>query len=114
MTKQLIITALSQPFSNMTDEKVLQNEIAERFMAHQIPFQREVSVEGGVIDFIVGNIGIEVKIKGGKRAIYRQCEAYTQDDEIKEFILLTSKTCQIPEQINGVECTVLSLSAGWL
>lgn len=114
MTKQAIIAALAQPFANLTNEKNLQAEIAGRLQTHNIEFQKEVPVNGGIIDFLCGSIGIEVKIKGTKRGIYRQCAAYTQDDEIKEFILLTSKTCQLPKEINGVECTVLSLSAGWL
>lgn len=54
------------------------------------------------IDFMVeGGIGIEAKIKGDARAIYRQLERYAACDEITGLILITGKAMGCPDTING-------------
>lgn len=61
----------------LSDEKRLQEVMAEQLAGGSIAAEREVHLgDGDIIDFMVGGTGIEVKIKGSKRAIYRQCERY--------------------------------------
>jgi len=102
------------PFVHLTDEKKLQDEIAQRLNEHEIEYVKEAPVQGGVIDFLVGQIGIEIKIKGSKREIHRQCKGYCQDERIQDLVLVTSKTCSLPEFINSTRIFVVSLGRAWL
>lgn len=99
----------------LTDEKALQAQLADELSAAGIEFEREVKIaEGDVIDFIVGGIGIECKIKGSKRAIYFQCERYCQHDAIQQLILLTNVPTGFPSSINGRATFVVNLGLAWL
>ncbi|AOG03305.1 hypothetical protein [Bosea sp. RAC05] len=100
----------------LTDEKYLQTRIEEVFTAEGIAFEREVRLSSkDIIDFIVdGDIGIEVKIKGGKRNIYDQVSRYCAHDRIKSVVLLTAVSMGFPPEIDGKSCYVASLGRGWL
>lgn len=71
--------------------------------------------ENNIIYFLLdGSIGMEVKIKGGKRNIFRQCERYCQFEAVKIFILITNLSMGFPEEINGKTCYVVKLGNAWL
>lgn len=100
------------------NEKDLQGEIGQHLVARFGigPVLRELELDrGNIIDFLIEpGIGIEIKIKGGKRAIYRQCVRYCQFPEVKSLILITNLSMGFPEQINGKDCYVLKLGTAWL
>lgn len=101
---------------NLTDEKKLQAEI-DVILSYQFGdgLQREKYLDShNIIDFFIHGVGIEVKIKGGKRDIYKQCERYCGFEEITSLILVTNVGMGFPEQINNKNCYVLKLSAAWL
>lgn len=53
--------------------------------------RREVTLSaGGRIDFMVGSIGIEVKIAGSGLSVARQLQGYAQSSELTELILVTT------------------------
>lgn len=66
------------------------------------------------IDLVVGRVGIEIKVKGGRAAIVRQCEGYCQSDDIDGLILAANRSVALPEEINGKPVMVASLGRGWL
>ena len=100
---------------SLTSEKVLQSEIADLLASKNIPFEREVSLSpGDCIDFLVGDIGIEVKLKGSAKAIYRQCARYCQSDRIREILLVTNRAMGLPREINAKPAYLLSLGVSWL
>lgn len=113
-----IIQALRSKRFPVENEKVLQAEIgkhlAERFSGCHI--LREFELDSlNIIDFLLERqIGIEVKIKGAKREIYRQCERYLNFDQVKVFILVTNLSMGFPEEINGKSCYVVKLGQAWL
>lgn len=103
---------------NLHDEKELQFEISV-LLANYISgqdFKREFRLdEKNIIDFFIYNqVGIEIKIKGSKRAIYHQCVRYCEFEKIKSLILITNKSMGFPEQLNGKDCYVLNLGKAWL
>lgn len=76
-----------------TREEELQRGIATALDSMEIEYQREARI--GVnnrIDFLVGRIGIEVKIDGSGPAVARQLRRYARCEEIDELILVTSRT----------------------
>lgn len=102
---------------DLTDEKRLQGEI---FLALQSRIQsdtvqKEYTLDDkNRIDFLIGSVGIEVKIKGSKRDIYKQCERYCGFDTIKELVLVTNKSMGLPGKINGKDCFIIKLGMAWL
>lgn len=102
---------------NLLDEKrQTQRQIAGALLAAGIPFQREVRLsEGDIVDFVVGEgIAVEVKIKGAKKAIYRQLERYASHDCVHRIVLLSAQAISLPATIGGKPASCMSLSMGWL
>jgi hypothetical protein len=113
-----IIHVLSKRRFNLDTEKTTQAEIAAA-LADSFPgvsIVREYALDGrSEIDLLVDvRIGIEVKIKGAKREIYRQCERYCQFAQIEIFILITNRSMGFPKELNGKSCYVVKLGQAWL
>lgn len=115
MTAQEIIRILSGTRFPLSNEKLLQAAIEEEFDAHGVEHLREHRLsDADIIDFTVGRIGLEVKIKGTKREIFRQVERYAVHDIIDEIILATNVPMGMPAEINGKAVHVFNLSRAWL
>lgn len=112
---------------NTEDEQ--QREIAQVLAANNIAHAREVRVSGGRIDVLAGEIarfptfasvgiepgvGIEAKIKGGKRAIHRQCAAYCNDPRIGHLIVITGVALALPEIMNRKPVKAVHIGKAWL
>lgn len=115
MTAKDIAAMLSRKRFTLATEKDVQAEI-ESVLRSTVPeYRREVELNGkNEIDFMVGTIGIEVKIKGGKSEIYKQLQRYAEFDAITELIFVTSKTVGIPGTINNKPVYVVNMSKAWL
>lgn len=100
----------------LSNEKSVQADIEKLFKSLSVSHKREhILDENNIIDFLMDNgVGIEVKIKGQKRAMYKQCERYAQFEDIKQLILLTSVSTGMPQEINNKPIHVLNLSRAWL
>lgn len=97
------------------DEKRLQEDIGKALFDAVIGFEREVRLApGDIIDFVSDRVGIEVKVKGGKRAILRQLERYAESDLIDYLILVTAVALGLPEMIKGKPVRIVSIGRGWL
>lgn len=115
MIHQVVPLLKTKRFS-LQNEKQLQQEIDVLFLRNlTIEFFREYRLDdNNIIDFLVGQLGIEVKINAQRRAIYKQCERYCEFDQIKQLLLVTNRSMGFPEQINGKDCFVFNLSKSWL
>ena len=98
----------------MSDEKALQGAIEQLFKEHGIAFTRESKVTGGIIDFLVGDVGIEVKIEGPAREVLRQLTRYADDARIKQFVVVAAFPCALPMSIVGKPCVIVDLGRAWL
>jgi hypothetical protein len=97
---------------NLSNEKLLQNNIAEAFQDANLDFKKEVKIdENNIVDFMIDTLAIEVKIKSKVSAmnIYRQIERYAKNDKVETILLMTSKTISLPNNINGKPIYILSL-----
>lgn len=100
---------------SLSDEKKLQAEIEAEFLGAGIDHQREHRLDtNNIIDFMVGTIGIEVKIKGSKLNIFRQIERYAQFEVIKRLILVTNVPMGMPELVKGKPIHIVNLGRAWL
>lgn len=120
-----IINALTGKRIALQDEKRAQEDI-ERILleAHcalpehailAMPHpEREVRVAGGIVDHLVGTIGIEVKLKGRPGDILRQLRRYAEDPGITGLILVTSRPLSLPSSLKGKPLIVFDLGRAWL
>ena len=100
---------------DLSDEKTTQAEIAQMLAAARLAYRREVNLgDGDIVDFMVGDIAVEVKIKGSRLAIFRQCERYCNRTAVAALVLATNVAMSLPLHILGVRVHVASLGRGWL
>lgn len=100
---------------NFTSEEELQSAVEAIFTENQVNFAREYRLSGkDRIDFLIGTIGLEIKVGFSYADVIRQLHRYAQSPQIEALILLTSRLQhQMPQEINGkILCTVnISLSS---
>lgn len=110
------LSALRSTRFPLSDEKRLQAAISDAFTATGIEHEREVRLsDKDIIDFLLpGGLGIEVKIKGGKREIYFQVQRYAQHDQITALILATNVPMGFPPLVNGKPVYVHNFAMAWL
>ena len=112
---QVISQILSSRRFSLSNEKRLQEEIAEALALAGVQLVREFRLDAGsIIDFMVGDVGIEVKIKGSKLSIFRQVERYAGFDQIRQLLLVTNVPMGMPAEINGKPVFVFNLAKAWL
>jgi hypothetical protein len=82
-------------------EAALQEAIGEALREWRICFDREwrLGPRDRIDFFAEGGIGIEAKIRCGKRAIYRQLERYAQHPQIAALVLVTGTALGLPPSI---------------
>lgn len=109
-----IIALIGRSRLPMSDEKVLQQAIEILLGSQGIAFTREAVVAGGVIDFLAGDVGIEVKIAGPAREVLRQLTRYAEEPRIAHLVLVAAFPCALPPIIGGKRCTIVDLGRAWL
>lgn len=110
-----IVALLQSRRLPLADEKELQAAIGDQLMLESLTYQREVRLgPADVVDFMVHDVAIEVKIKGSKRNVYRQCERYCSHARVGALILATNYMLGFPATINGKPCFVANLGRAWL
>lgn len=110
-----IIELLTSHRLSLSDEKDLQAEISDVFEAAALDFEREVRLGAhDIVDFMVEGIAVEVKIKGSRRAIYRQLERYCGYDAVAGIVLATNVPMALPIDICGKPTAIAHLGRGWL
>lgn len=98
------------------EEFQLQNEINRILEENNIEYVKEykLAARNRIDFFILGGIGIEVKKgKPNKHKVLSQLERYTKFKEINSIILVTEKSIDVPNIINGKKCFVLCLNRLW-
>jgi len=94
------------------DEAELQEAIAEALRRDGIDFEREVSLApGDRIDFLVGGVGIEVKLAGPPTAVLRQLSRYAASERVESLVLATivARHATLPDELGGKPLHVVTL-----
>jgi hypothetical protein len=94
----------------------VQDQVEAALETGGVVFQREKILDRkNRIDFLCAHgTGIEIKIKGGKREIFRQLQRYAEFDSISALILVSSVALGLPPRINDKPVLLLSIGAAWL
>lgn len=114
--REIAKTLFSRKF-HYKDEKELQHGIGLVLTELGVDWKAEVVLTPkDRIDFMVGEIGIEVKVDFPEAAVTRQLWRYAQHDKIKALILVTtrSKHRDLPAEINGKPLFVVWLLNSFL
>lgn len=99
----------------LNNEIATQDAIESAFKDSGISYQREVRLDAANrIDFMIGDIGCEVKIKSPKMKLFRQIERYVEFDAISRIVLIINVATGFPKEINGKPVYVLNLAKAWL
>lgn len=111
---QIFTLLMSHKFS-LENEKDLQVEIENIFNKWGVKNQREVRLsDKDIIDFMVGDIGLEIKLGGQAKRIYRQMQRYCAHDKIKAIVLITNKSMGLPREIDSKPTYILNLGRAHL
>lgn len=103
VTALQVLTALSRYRLPVSVEKAMQDAVERTLRAEGLAFKREVTRGADRIDFLVGTVGIELKVKGSAGDVLRQLERYALWPDVSELVLLTSKGAHraIPRVVGG-------------
>lgn len=97
------------------DEKQTQADFARALEDWNFEFKREHRLgPRSIIDFMVEDVGIELKLRGQKRSILRQVQRYCEFKEVAALLLLTGTAMGLPPTIYGKPVRVLSVGRAWL
>lgn len=115
MSRELmqITNALRGRRLSLQNEKRLQQEIEKALTENGIAHEREVHLnDESIVDFMVGSIAVEVKIKTKANAmsIYRQMERYAEFEQVETLLLITGRTLSLPDIINNKPVYMMTLS----
>lgn len=116
MTNEDVVAVLSGVRVAMITEKDLQDGIEAALLAARIPFRREVTVAGGVIDFMLDRIGLEVKVQGSLAAVARQLQRYAHTADLDQLVVATTRPglADLPESLGGKPVKVIVMrGAAW-
>lgn len=112
-----LLNELSSLRLSVSTEKEAQREIELFLATQQLSFSREYRLDANsIIDFYFDETGtgLEVKIGGTKKQIFRQCERYASFPGIKQLVVLTNQSIVLPRELHGKLCHVISMGMAWL
>lgn len=107
------LCAMRPPFLRL--EADLHAMVGEQLAARGILCDHEASLGKGCrIDFLIGNIGVEIK-KGKPNAaqLRRQLTRYAQSERIQGLIVICWQSVVLPATLCGKPVSVLSLAKLW-
>lgn len=95
-------------------EVELHGQLEQVLTAAGVPVSREVHLTSrDRIDFLVGDVGIEVKVKGERTPI-RQLTRYAESSWVAGLLLVTTRAAGVPSTLLGKPVAVVSLMANGL
>lgn len=107
------LRSLRAPLS--LDEYDLHQQIAQVLTVNNFHFLHEVALMSRCrIDFLVGDIGIEVKRgRPNKTQLTKQTERYLSSEKLSAIILVSEQSFDMPSTISNKPCRTLSLRKLW-
>lgn len=101
---------------DITNEKRTQRDIERLFKNYNIDFEREVHLSDyDIVDFMVGGIAIEVKLKGAnKKAVFKQLCRYAKHNRVTDIILPSNTGMGLPQTIENKPVFYIPLGSSWL
>ncbi len=103
VTARQVRDALARYRMPVSVERELQDSVERALRAEKLAFKREVTRGADRIDFVVGSVGVELKVKGAVTEVHRQLERYAAWEELTELLLVTTRGHHLamPNSIGG-------------
>jgi hypothetical protein len=99
----------------LNTEKQVQDGIEAELSSSGIVFERECRLSAAdVVDFMIGSIALEVKVKGNTLEIFRQLERYAKHDRVTAIVLASNYAMVLPDTIEGKPTLFVNLGRAWL
>jgi hypothetical protein len=114
---QSVCAVIEQARIQIATETQAQKDVFDALVASGIQAEREYKLdERSRLDVLAfDDIAVEVKIQGGRRAIWKQVERYAGYDKISAVVLATSVAFAFQaSDITKKPVLVASLSRGWM
>ena len=102
---------------DLTSEDSVQRGIAKVLDEDATPYDREVPVNGGRLDFLLGTgVAIEVKLHGSTADLIRQLHRYAKLGEVRSLLVVTTRhrLAQLPVSLGGKPVAVALLVSSCL
>lgn len=110
----LVLSAIRARY-RFQHEKELQRLLGIQLARAKITYAPEVKLSAeDRIDFLIGTLGIEVKIKGSQKDVLDQLLRYAQHDRIGSLLLVTTRLQHLvdfPETLHGKPCASLYIGS---
>lgn len=110
-----VVAAVRAHRYRFMDEVGLQAALAQVFASAGWAYEREVQMSAtDRIDFLLGDLGVEVKVGGSTGALTRQAHRYVQHDRVGGLLVVTSRLrhARLPPTISGKPVCVVALLPG--
>lgn len=91
--------ALARYRMPVTPERALQDAVETALFREGFNPQREVTRGDDRIDFLVGSVGVELKVKGSVGDVIRQLARYAAWPDITELLLVTTQQGHIDSRL---------------
>jgi hypothetical protein len=107
-----IAKVLNSTRFRFADERQLQDGIELALLHAGASFTREKLLgPGDIVDFLVGDVALEVKIGGSLSEVTRQLHRYTQHESVASILLVSSRMRldNLPAVMNGKPLQVVRL-----
>lgn len=94
------------------NEDGLQVGIMTALLTHGLPAVREVHLNlKDRVDILVGDVGVEVKVRGGVESLLRQLQRYATHDRIGALVVVTTMARHraLPTTVGGKPVRVIHL-----
>lgn len=113
-----IASAVARRRFRIVTEKDFQEALVRVFEAEKMEYRREVRLgPGDVVDFMVGDVAVEVKVEGSPTQVLRQILRYLEYGEVSALVLVTRRAGSargIPPQVLGKPVIVVPVWKGFL
>lgn len=84
--------------AGLQNELGLQHAIERALVRAGVAYAREVELlgpagrlHGDRIDFLLGDVGLEVKVDGSRADVIRQLDRYAESDQVQHLLLVTTR-----------------------
>lgn len=113
---QRVLSALGElrsPFA--LEENDLHSAVAQRLAEAGLPYRHEASIGPGCrIDYLVGNVGIEIKNgRPNEAGLKRQLARYAACPAIGALVVLAPRSVRLPDSVLGKPVRMLALNQLW-
>jgi len=107
------LQAMRPPF--LPYEADIHRMVKERLTEANLPYSHETMIGKGCrIDYLVGDVGIEIKKgKPMARILHRQLRRYAGCESVSALVVVTQRYVRLPNTINGKPIESLVLPQLW-